>query len=133
MPTARCSWSTISRKRPFLRWNRPPRACALITRGNWRSRGVTPTRTARAWSPWTAWSDIRNVDNPDERGRVPTAEDSAAAILRAQAALHEIEQRRQLEQRRTEEEDRSRQLARWAEADTRTFADVEADAAALAT
>ena len=72
--------------------------------------------------------DRRAADIPDERGRVPTAEDSAAAILRAQEALREIEQRRQLDQRRVDEEDRVRQLTRWAADDALSAADMQADA-----
>jgi conjugative relaxase-like TrwC/TraI family protein len=73
--------------------------------------------------------DSRAANIPDERGRVPTAEDSAAAILRAQEALREIEQRRQLDQRRADEEDRVRQLTRWAADDALSAADVQTDAA----
>ena len=98
-------------------------------------RAADVVATARAEDPViseTAVPDVRDrqvADVPDERGRVPTADESEIAVRRAQDALREIEQRRELEQRRTDEENRSRQLAQWAEDDDRTASDTEGHAA----
>ena len=103
----------------------------LADLGRQRDSDVAATTPARhaAETDVPDARDSRAADIPDERGRVPTAEDSAAAILRAQEALREIEQRRQLDQRRADEEDRVRQLTRWAADDALSAADVQADAA----
>lgn len=65
--------------------------------------------------------------------RVPTADEVADDITRAQCALLEIEQRRVVEERRDVEEARAAQLARWHADDraTATTADERADAAVL--
>ena len=57
-----------------------------------------PKRTARTEDDWT---------------RIPTADETADTITRAQRALAELEQRRADEQRREAEEARSRQLDHW--------------------
>lgn len=76
--------------------------------------------------------DARDVpvdDVTDEPGRVPAADESRAAVVRSQAALAEIEQRRALDERRVVEERRASQLNRWATDDAATAAE-RADAAA---
>jgi len=63
--------------------------------------------------------DIRDVaaTEPAQDGedlvRVPSADQTAAAISRAQRALAEIEHRRAVEERRAAEEARAEQLTRW--------------------
>ena len=63
----------------------------------------------------------------DEPGRIPTADETQAAVRRAQAALAEIEQRRTIDERRAEEERRAHQLSRWAADDARVAAADQAD------
>jgi conjugative relaxase-like TrwC/TraI family protein len=68
----------------------------------------------------TALPDARDVPVhavADEPGRVPAADESHAAVARAQAALAEIEQRRALDERRAEEDRRAAQLNRWSAED----------------
>ena len=61
--------------------------------------------------------------DPAQRHRVPTADETADAVARAQAALAEIEARRQADDARaaeTEEAERREELTRWAEHDDLT-------------
>jgi len=74
-------------------------------------------------------ADIRDTAEPDsteradpaQRHRVPTADETAAAVARAQAALAEIEARRaadaEREARDAEHPQRREELTRWAEQD----------------
>ena len=74
-------------------------------------------------------ADIRDTAEPDsteradpaQRHRVPTADETAAAVARAQAALAEIEARRaadaEREARDAEQAQRREELTRWAEQD----------------
>jgi conjugative relaxase-like TrwC/TraI family protein len=67
----------------------------------------------------TAVPDIRDLaaDEPKPTGeddvRVPSSDETAATIQRAQRALTEIQQRRVADQRQAAERDRADQLARW--------------------
>ena len=64
----------------------------------------------------TALLDVRDaVAEPiaDESGRIPDADESQAAVRRAQAALAEIRQRQALDKRHAAEECRARQLDSW--------------------
>jgi hypothetical protein len=71
----------------------------------------------------TAVPDIREVaavepaQAAEDVVRVPTADETAAAVARAQRALAEIDQRRVADERRAAEEARAEQLARWHETD----------------
>jgi len=77
----------------------------------------------------TAVADIRDTTGPDttertdpaQRHRVPTADETAAAVARAQAALVEIEARRaaaaERHARDAEQTQRREELTRWAEQD----------------
>jgi len=77
----------------------------------------------------TAVADIRDTAEPDtteradpaQRHRVPSADETAAAVARAQAALVEIEARRaadaEREARDAEQTQRREELTRWAEQD----------------
>jgi hypothetical protein len=73
----------------------------------------------------TAVPDIRDIStrdatedaDPAQRHRIPTAKETAAAIARAQAALAEIQARRETDEARAAEEARRDELTRWAEAD----------------
>lgn len=80
----------------------------------------------------TALPDARDIPAEhvvDEPGRVPRADESRAAVVRAQAALAEIEQRRALDDRRVEEERRAAQLNRWAAEDAAATTAERADVA----
>jgi len=80
--------------------------------------------------PETAVADLRKAeidDVVDEPGRVPEASESRTAVLRAQAALAEITQRRTLDRRRVEEEERVKQLRNWSVDDALTSAEDRAD------
>jgi hypothetical protein len=83
-------------------------------------RAVEPAPSADAAE--TAVADIREhgMDEPerapradDDWTRVPTADETADSITRAQRALAELEARHAEEQRRAAEEARSDQLSRW--------------------
>jgi len=77
----------------------------------------------------TAVPDVRDTATPDpiehqepaQRRQVPTADETAAAVARAQTALAEIEARRQADTAReaeaTAQATRSEELTRWAEQD----------------
>ena len=61
----------------------------------------------------TAAEAKREPRTEDDWTRVPTADETADSITRAQRALAELEARRADEQRFTRDEDRERQLGRW--------------------
>ena len=65
----------------------------------------------------------------EEPGRVPTADETREVVLRAQAALREIEQRRALDDRRAREEQQAAQWHWWAADDAAPRAVDRADAA----
>jgi len=74
----------------------------------------------------TAVADVREVSRPDatehadpqERRRVPTVDETAEAVARAQAALAEIAARREADAaREADEATRRDELTRWAEQD----------------
>ena len=75
----------------------------------------------------TAVPDVREASRPDvtehtdpaQRHRVPTADETAAAVARAQTALAEITARREADSAREAEGTASRRedLTRWAEDD----------------
>ena len=70
--------------------------------------------------------DATEVADPAQLRRVPTADETAAAVARAQVALTEIESRREADAAREAEDaaqgQRREELARWAEADRTTEA-----------
>jgi hypothetical protein len=69
----------------------------------------------------TATADSAEARGPVERNRVPTVDDTAAAIARAQAALAEITTRQADDARReAEEQTRREQLTYWAREDEQT-------------
>ncbi len=84
---------------------------------------------ARAAGPALFFGVVRDTTEPDprehndtaDRYRVPTADETAAAVARAQAALAEIKARRAADARReaqdTEDIARRNELARWADQD----------------
>ncbi|MQA13476.1 MAG: relaxase domain-containing protein [Pseudonocardiaceae bacterium] len=93
---------------------------------------VTDDGAATGWRPAAETAimpDIRDTAEPDvtehadpaQRHRVPTADETAAAVARAQAALAEIEARRaadtEREARDTERTERREELTRWVEQD----------------
>ena len=64
----------------------------------------------------TTTQDATEVADPAQRHRIPTADETADAIRRAQQALAEIEARRQYDAARAAEDDARRaQLIRWAD------------------
>jgi len=69
----------------------------------------------------TSVSEATETTDPAQRRRVPTADETAAAVARAQATLAEIEARREADAAQEAEETahaaRSEELARWAEQD----------------
>jgi hypothetical protein len=69
----------------------------------------------------TAEADSTERVDPAQRHQVPTADETAAAVARAQAALAEIEARRaadaEREARDAEQTQRREELTRWAEQD----------------
>jgi conjugative relaxase-like TrwC/TraI family protein len=85
---------------------------------------------AVAGLPETAVADIRDTTEPDsteradsfQRHRVPDADETTAAVARAQAALAEIQARRVADAQRetTERAGRREELARWAESEQAT-------------
>ncbi|WP_020578886.1 hypothetical protein [Actinopolymorpha alba] len=83
---------------------------------------VFADRAADAGRAESAPADIRaeTTEKPaaadlgsEDWTRVPTADQTANAVTRAQRALREIEQRKQLEERRTADDARIDQLTRW--------------------
>ena len=90
----------------------------------------TDVRTAEAEphadAAETGVPDIRDLAAAEPRQvaedvvRVPTADETAAAVARAQRALAELDKRRAIEERRAAEEARAAQVARWHADDLRT-------------
>lgn len=75
----------------------------------------------------TSTRDTTETSNAANRHRIPTADETAAAIARAQAALVEIEARRQAEEARAADDAaRREQLNRWTEQDRATEQAAEA-------
>ncbi|MEJ7742321.1 MAG: hypothetical protein WKF73_07110, partial [Nocardioidaceae bacterium] len=74
----------------------------------------------------TSAPDATEVADPAQLRRVPTADETAAAVARAQVALTEIESRREADAAREAEDtaqgQRREELARWAEEDRTTEA-----------
>lgn len=70
-----------------------------------------PAETAEPDLRETAANEPTVVE--DDSVRVPTADETADSVERAQRALAELEQRRAAEQARAEEEARAQQVARW--------------------
>ena len=72
----------------------------------------------------TATRDATETTDPAERRRVPTADETAAAVARAQEALAEIAARAEAdaarEARDAEDHARREELTRWAEQDRAT-------------
>ena len=71
--------------------------------------------------------DTAEDADPAERYQVPTADQTAAAITRAQEALAEIHARREADARLAEEDHRLAQLARWHEQDRAAEQAADAD------
>jgi hypothetical protein len=97
-----------------------------------RAMDTEPVLDDVAYQPETAIADVRDQtaeDVLDGPGRVPESSEARRAVLRAQATLAEIEQRRSVEQQRASEEQRVSQLQRWSVDDARVAADDHADAA----
>ena len=82
------------------------------------TRPADAAETARARHPGAPAKHVA-----DEPSRIPAADESEAAVRRAQAALAEIEQRRALDEQRAAEERRADQLNQWAADDARRSAD----------
>jgi hypothetical protein len=61
----------------------------------------------------TADEPTRAAHPEDDWTRVPTAQETADSIARAQRALAEIEQRHAIDERRAAEEARAQQLGHW--------------------
>ncbi|MCA1676895.1 MAG: hypothetical protein LC799_33545, partial [Actinobacteria bacterium] len=65
----------------------------------------------------TSTRDASEDADPSQRHRVPTADETTAAIARAQAALAELQARREADAAREAEDARREQLIQWAEQD----------------
>ncbi|MGH3628594.1 MAG: MobF family relaxase [Sciscionella sp.] len=75
----------------------------------------------------TSTRDASEDADPAQRHRVPTANETTAAIARAQAALAELQARREADKAREGEEARREQLIQWAEQDRTAEQATEAD------
>ena len=68
-------------------------------------------------------ADDASPDAPDDWSRVPTAEETAGTIARAQRALAELERRRVVDEQLAKDEDREADLNRWHVDDQEAAAD----------
>jgi hypothetical protein len=93
-----------------------------------RERPAVQTETVVCDVRETATVDVREHTDP-EPGRVPTADETAEAVARAQTALAEIANRRGGDEVREAEDEAARrdQLARWSADDDRAAAEAAAD------
>jgi hypothetical protein len=73
--------------------------------------------TAREDIRQTSTRDKTEQQDPAQRHRVPTADETTAAVARAQAALAEIKARRAADAAQEAEDARRDELNRWADQD----------------
>jgi len=109
-------------------------ALAEVTEAREQDFAAADFAPPAADAPAPAPADIREVaaDEPaevdEDEVRIPTAEETAATIARAQRALVEIQHRGAAEAEHAAEEARAEQLARWHVDDTAEREAVEVDA-----